>query len=105
MEITKVEIKSKKGIKVKGEIDMHTASTVHKSLIEIIESISNGDKIYIDMSEVVYMDSSGIAIFIDGLRHINKKKGELILYNPSNKIMDVFGIARLQSVFKIERSN
>src|SRR3954471_20803861 len=55
----------------------------------------------IDLSEVRYMNSSGIGVLITLLTKFRNKGGELVLINPSEQIKKLLIITKLNSIFVI----
>ena len=89
-------------LKLKGDVDMNTSSDVRKSLAEVFKEGSQGMKmLLIDLSQVRYMDSSGIATLVECMQNCLKTGARLRLCELSPSIKDVFELARLASVFEI----
>ena len=86
-------------IRVGGEIDMNTSP----KLRELLKSATNQKmkKLIIDLSNVDYMDSSGIATLVECLQDIAAIKGSLVLKSMKPQVKAVFEIAHLTEVFKI----
>jgi anti-sigma B factor antagonist len=103
----KVEIVSEKIdagylLRLKGDVDMNTSSDVRSALAEVFKQGSSGMKaILIDLSQVRYMDSSGIATLVEVMQNCMKKGARLRLFELSPPVRDVFELARLASVFEI----
>lgn len=103
----KVEIKTEKIdagflLKLQGDVDMNTSSNVRSALAEVVKQGSSGMKaILIDLSQVRYMDSSGIATLVEVMQNCMKKGARLRLFELSPPVRDVFELARLSSVFEI----
>lgn len=84
---------------IEGEIDLHNSPELRKQLTG---RINQGIKyILLDFSNVKYIDSSGLATLIEGLRKLNKVKGEIKLCNLNKTIRSVFEVSRLEDVFAI----
>jgi anti-sigma B factor antagonist len=102
VEVTLEKINAGFLLKVKGDVDMNTSSDVRGALAQVFEQQSSGMKaLLIDLSQVRYMDSSGIATLIEGMQHCMKKGARLRLCELSPSVRDVFELARLGSVFEI----
>lgn len=86
-------------IHVKGEIDMNTSP----QLRELLKSASqqNMRKVTVQLSNVTYMDSSGIATLVEMLQTLSARKGKLILKAMKPEVKAVFEIAHLTEVFDI----
>jgi len=55
----------------------------------------------IDLSNVRYMNSSGIGVLITLLTKFRNKSGEVVLINPSEQIKKLLIITKLNSIFNI----
>jgi anti-sigma B factor antagonist len=103
----KIEIASEKIaagflFKLKGDVDMNTSSDVRNALGELFKQGASGMKaLFIDLSQVRYMDSSGIATLVEVMQTCRKKGARLGLVELSPPVRDVFELARLATVFEI----
>ena len=89
-------------MKLKGDVDMNTSVDVRNSLAEVFKQASQGMRaLLIDLSQVRYMDSSGIATLVECMQNCMKKGARLRLCDLSPSVRDVFELARLSSVFEI----
>ena len=58
-------------------------------------------KCVVDISEVRYINSSGIGLLITILTKVRNKEGELILINPSEQVKKLLIITKLNAIFSI----
>jgi len=58
-------------------------------------------KIVIDLDEVEYMDSSGLATLVEAMRNAGGTSLKLVICNMNPKVSAIFEIARLDSFFSI----
>ncbi len=58
-------------------------------------------RILLDLSDVTYIDSSGLALFIETLQRITAYGGTLALCGLRPSVLSIFEIARLDQVFQI----
>lgn len=86
-------------LELRGEIDLNEKPNVTSRLDPLIEKQSPA--IVVDLSEVYYVDSSGLAIFIDALQRIQRYGGKLALAGLKGNVAMVFQIARLDKIFLI----
>src|ERR1700740_3371452 len=86
-------------IELRGDIDLNEKPKVAAQLEPLIERQITG--IVIDLSHVVYVDSSGLAIFIDALQRVQQYGGRLALAGLQENVRLVFQISKLDKVFKI----
>ena len=73
---------------------------------EIISELENFNgngnlKVIIDISDVRYINSSGIGVLITLLTKVRNKGGELCLINPSESVQKLLIITKLQAIFKV----
>ncbi len=89
-------------LRLKGDVDMNTSADVRNALAAVFR---HGAKaLLIDLSQVRYMDSSGIATLVECMQNCVKKGAKLRLFELSPPVRDVFELARLSSVFDIFRT-
>ena len=86
-------------LELRGDIDLNEKPKVAAQLEPLIERQITG--IVIDLSHVVYVDSSGLAIFIDALQRVQQYGGRLALAGLQENVRLVFQISKLDKVFKI----
>lgn len=82
-----------------GEIDLHVSPEVAKSLRTIIEN--KPKQLVVDLTNVTYLDSSGLAVLIEGMQNVQKYGGKFGLAGVQEDVKHVFDIARLDQVFEI----
>src|SRR5690349_22856322 len=82
-----------------GEIDLHVSPEVAASLRTMIES--QPKKVVIDLTKVTYLDSSGLAVLIEGMQNVQEYGGRFRLAGVQDEVKQVFDIARLDQVFDI----
>ena len=98
----KIEILDSKGIKViavSGDIDMHSSPDLRKELMQFVHK--KVSPLLVDFRGVSYIDSSGIATFVEGLKNMMTYGGKLRLIGIPEKIMEIFCFAKLDRVFEI----
>jgi anti-sigma B factor antagonist len=82
-----------------GEIDLNSSGLVKQQLEPVI-----GDKrpcVVIDLSGVSYIDSSGLAVFIEAMQRVQAYGGTFVLCGLRESVSHIFNIARLDQVFRI----
>jgi anti-sigma B factor antagonist len=72
-------------------------------LVELVNDLLNKGIKYclIDISDVRYINSSGIGVLITILTKFRNKEGELYLINPSDHVKKLLIITKLQAIFNI----
>ena len=81
------------------EIDLDKSPTVRENLKDLIDKVKT---IEVQMSQVKYIDSSGVAALIEGVQLAKSKSKEFFLTDVSNEVMKVIELAHLDKFFKIK---
>tara|TARA_B100001059_G_C17735585_1_gene528678 strand:- start:357 stop:704 length:348 start_codon:yes stop_codon:yes gene_type:complete len=82
-----------------GDIDLSRAPAFR---LEIANSLKDNTlTVFIDLGQVPYMDSSGVATLVEALQLTNQAGVKLALYGLQERVRSIFEIARLDKVFKI----
>src|SRR5919108_5915230 len=84
---------------LKGEIDLHVSPVVTASLNSLIEK--KPKKVVIDLSEVSYIDSAGLAALIQAMQKVEAYGGKFSLAGLQETVRSIFEISRLDQVFQI----
>jgi anti-sigma B factor antagonist len=79
------------GIRLEGELDMSTAPALEEALRTAVDE---GGAILIDLSELTFMDSTGIGAFIKAAVALNER-GCIILHGEQDRVRRVLDLARL----------
>ena len=82
---------------LRGEIDLHVSPAVAKSLRAIL--VDRPGRVIVDLSHVKYIESSGLAVLIEGLQDARDYGGELVLAGLQESVRDIFEIAHLTMSF------
>jgi anti-sigma B factor antagonist len=84
---------------LEGEIDLHRSPQLKQELSAIIDR--QPGCILVDLSRVSYMDSSGLAVFVEALQRLSGSGGKFGLFGLGQSVRHIFEIARLDQVFRI----
>ncbi len=84
---------------LKGEIDLHVSPVVTASLTAMIEK--KPERVVIDLSDVTYIDSAGLAALIQAMQKVEAYGGRFFLAGLQETVRSIFEISRLDQVFKI----
>jgi len=81
-----------------GDIDLSNSHLLRKT---ILAALKTNQKVYVDLSAVNYIDSSGIASLVEGLQFSKSNQKEFVLSKPSKQVRAIMELARLDKVFTI----
>ena len=87
-------------IRVVGEVDLYSSPELRKAILKAVPSAEGG--LAIDLAGVTYIDSSGVATLVEGLRSAREHGTGFVLVAPSPAVMQVLELARLDSVFEVQ---
>jgi anti-sigma B factor antagonist len=77
----------------RGDVDALTAPKLGRRLIGLAEE--GKTSVVVDLSNVTFMDSTGIGVLLNALRHLSKRHGGLVLVCPTERILRPFQITGL----------
>ena len=86
-------------VPLKGEIDLHVSPIVTASLTAMIEK--KPERMVIDLSDVTYIDSAGLAALIQAMQKVEAYGGKFLLAGLQETVRSIFEISRLDQVFQI----
>ncbi len=99
IKIDKIEGDGALTFAVEGEVDLYTSPDLRAAILKA-EPPANG-VLAVDLSAVSYMDSSGVATLVEGLKSAGQKRASFVLKSPSPSVMKVLQLSRLDAVFEI----
>ena len=89
-------------IAVRGEVHVSTAPEFSERLNDAIATGKTG--VVIDMTEVEFIDSTGLSVLLNALRRVTRQQGRLALVVSNPTVLRLFEITRLDSTFDIASS-
>jgi len=97
VELNTTEYKRVTVIEVAGRIDSSTASQFDEAVMNIIEAGQNN--VIIDMAEVEFLSSAGLRTLVSARKAV-QPNGEILLAQPSKRVVDTLEIAGLDVLFE-----
>ena len=85
-------------IGLQGDVDLSCSPDARKSILEVLQSNKN---LLVDLAQVSYIDSSGVASLVEGYQTAKKQTLKFGLIGVSDAAMSVLKLARLDKVFPI----
>ena len=89
-------------ITVSGEVDLATSPELDVAIIGAIDSGTSS--VAIDLTDVSFMDSSGLGVIVRGLKRCREADKDLDLVITNERVLKVFGITGLDQVIPIHDS-
>ncbi len=85
-----------------GEIDALTAPALGRRILSLVEE--GRKRLVVDLSEVPFMDSTGLGVLVNGLRQLGRRNGKLVVVCPTERIKRPFEITGLHHHLPIVKS-
>ena len=82
-----------------GEIDMDKTDEVKESIFPVLDS---GKNVALNLSNVQYMDSSGISVLIESHQKALEKGTKLVIKDVSKSVLKVIMMAKLEQILNLE---
>lgn len=99
-----INFEEKQGIfifRINGIVDINTSPEFKKAFDHFINEDHN--KIVIDLTDVGYIDSSGLATLVEIFKKLRNAGGKFKLVGLSEKIKGLFEITKLDKLFDIKK--
>jgi anti-sigma B factor antagonist len=85
---------------VSGNIDMSNSPEMRKALLREIRE-KGVTRVVLNLSGVSYIDSSGVASLVEGLKASKESGSRFVLFGLSDSAREVLKIARLLKLFEV----
>lgn len=85
---------------ISGDIDLSNSPEVRRLLLHEVRE-NRTPRVLMDLSKVRYMDSSGVASLVEGLKASRDLGSRFILFGLSGNAREVLRLSRLLKVFEI----
>jgi anti-sigma B factor antagonist len=100
LEITHAKLGFRCVVNARGEVDMHTVTTL-ESVLSSIHETGKRD-IWVDLSQVEFIDSSGIRALIEAHRAFDRDRRQFALIapkGPARRVIELTGLDGEVTVF------
>jgi len=87
-------------IDVRGEIDLYSSKMLRDYIFTTIKQ-HQPRTVIVELTDVTYIDSSGIATLVEGLQLAKEYDTRFKLAGLSRIVLEVFQLVRLERVFEI----
>lgn len=97
-----IKVESRGGVTIvrpKGDVDLQRSPILRDQLKTVSEK--RPSRLIVDLSDVSYMDSSGVATLVEAMQLARRGKYPLVLCSLQDRVKSIFEIARLDTVFQI----
>jgi stage II sporulation protein AA (anti-sigma F factor antagonist) len=87
--------------KLSGEIDHHNAVAIRSDMDKILVT-HRPSKLYLDLSGIDFMDSSGLGLIMGRYTLMKKFGGVTVIKNPAPRVIKILKLSAIERLIKIE---
>lgn len=88
-------------VRVRGEIDHHCAVSVRTGIDDVLAT-NRPDRVFLDLSEVDFMDSSGLGLIMGRFALVRRYGGKLAVADPSPAVLKMLHLAGMEKTIPIK---
>ncbi len=85
---------------VSGDIDLATSPELRKALLRELRELRM-PRVVVNLQAVQYVDSSGVASLVEGLKASRDVGSRFVLCGLNTKIKDVLRLSKLGTIFEV----
>ncbi len=85
---------------ISGDVDLATSPELRKALLRELRELKM-PRVVLNLGAVRYIDSSGVASLVEGLKASRDVGSRLILFGLNRSIREVLQLSRLLKIFEI----
>jgi anti-sigma B factor antagonist len=86
-------------LELAGRFDAYEAPAVNEALEKAV--VSPPARVVVDLSGVNFIDSTGLATLVTGMKHCRQKEGDLYLCCLQQPVRIIFELTRLDKAFQL----
>jgi anti-sigma B factor antagonist len=99
VDITKESVDNVYLIKIVGDVDAASSIYLDKAVSEGVQK--NFDKLVIDCSELEYISSAGLGVFMSYIQDFRESGAQMVLFGLNDRVANVFDILGLNQLLTI----
>src|SRR4051794_21462887 len=90
------------GLRVRGEVHLRAAADVSEGLSQGVPE--GRTAVVVDLTEVGFIDSTGLSVLLNALRRITRAGGTLVLVCTNPTVLRLFEVTKMDTTFTIVSS-
>jgi anti-sigma B factor antagonist len=90
-------------LELSGDITLYNTPEVRKAMLGLLKE-RRVPQLLVDMEGVRYIDSSGVATLVEGLKASRELKSRFALYGLTKTAREVLDLTRLSKVFEVHET-
>lgn len=89
-------------VDIKGDLNLYSTPKVKNILNKLVDA--GKLKLFLNVEELHYIDSSGLGAFLSIQSRLMKMQGFLRICNPSKQVLSVLELTKLKSMLRVSRT-
>ena len=85
---------------ISGDIDLSTSPDLRKALLRELRELRM-PRVVVNLQAVHYVDSSGVASLVEGLKASRDVGSRFVLFGLNAKVKDVLRLSKLGTIFEV----
>jgi stage II sporulation protein AA (anti-sigma F factor antagonist) len=90
-------------VRLKGELDHHTADAVKQRMEEAINR-GNASHVVVNLRDLKFMDSSGLGVILGRYKQVTGKGGKMVLCEVSPSVYRLFEMSGLFKILAVKEN-
>jgi anti-sigma B factor antagonist len=86
-------------VRLRGRLNIDSAPAF-RDLLVIVFQVQSPPAVIVDFSDVSYVDSSGIATLIEGLKMARQRQATLCLHGLQGRLLHLFEVTGMSTLFE-----
>jgi anti-anti-sigma factor len=99
MDLSYTDVDGVRTVKLKGRMDLQGAAEIDLPFTALTST--ERSYIVIDLSEVDFMASMGLATLVRSGKAVRLRKGNMVLFNPTPSVRQVLASTRVDEVLRV----
>ena len=87
-------------VTLSGELDLSSAPPLRELLSRVLDD-DRLHRLVVDLSDLIYLDSTGLSVFVTAHKRASASGVEFCLANPNQSVGQLFKVTALDQVFEI----
>jgi anti-sigma B factor antagonist len=80
-----------------GRLDVESAPLVRQAILDLVEKGITA--LVLDLSHVEFVDSSGLSVFVSGMKALRRSGGRLAICNANPQVHTALRLTMLEQIF------